>query len=197
MPVSAKNRLSSADCAEIDLCRELGAAQVTMRPHCAELPDLVFDCLDQRDVLKVMMGRTYIESKNQCSTTPKMLESGKKFEFEITLGCKGFAPRTLEAIMGSAFATSDLNEDMVEMPIVDSTGARPKYYEVEINPLDDGQVSQDWKIEMAYAMIVAEDVTLAFGVEELRSLTFKVVAHPHPKNKKKGGVFFRSELLGA
>lgn len=188
--------LTQEQCESIDLCKEMGPAQIILTPHCSGGKEIIIPCSDQRDALKVKFGKEYTEAKNQCSSDPKMLEKRKVLELEVSLGCAATNPSILSALMDTGLVESEDDPDWMEMRIADSPGKTPKYWEVLVQPLEDSRPSEDWRIRFYYAYIVVENSELQFSVDEPRSLTFMVKTMNHPGLNQKGAIQWNKSFLG-
>jgi hypothetical protein len=190
--------LTKETCEKLNLCKELGPARITLSPHCqtAAYKEIVINCNDMRDDLEFMFGQTYIEVKNQCSTTPKSLESAKKLEAKVSLGCAATNPKILSTLLGTNMIENEDDSDWINLPITDSPGKQPQYWEVLIEPLEDSKPSGDWRIRILYAFIVLEDASLIFSPETPRSLSFTIRGLMHPDFNSRGQFEFSKALVG-
>jgi hypothetical protein len=195
MPLTAP--LSLESCTKISLCKELGPAQITLIPYCKpDYKEIFIGCDDQRDDLTVMFGKEYIEVPNQCSVTPKSIESAKKLEAKVSLGCAVGNPKILAALMDTDLVVDQDDEDWINMEITDSPGKQPAYWEVLIQPLENSKPSFDWRIKILYAFIVIDQGDIVFSPKTPRSLTFTVRGLMHPEVKSRGRFQYSKKLLG-
>jgi hypothetical protein len=188
--------LTREQCEAVDLCKEMGAAQLILTPHCSTGKEIIIPCSDQRDALKLKFGKEYTEAKNQCSSDPKMLEKRKVLELEVSLGCAATNPKILSALMDTGLVESEDDPDWMRMMITDSPGKAPKYWECLIEPLEDSRPSADWRIQLVYAYIVVENSELQFSVDEPRSLTFMIKTMMHPGLATRGWLEWSKNFLG-
>jgi hypothetical protein len=175
--------LNASDCSQV-CSRELGAAQLTLTPYCVadggDTSDYVIKCSDQRDALNLMMGLTYIDVRDQCSVRPRKIESSKKMELDVSVGCLATDPRTWGIIFGSA-PEKDPNDDNCSIiNIRDNVGRTPQYWQVHIQPIENGSVSNTWEIYILYAYVISDQAQLSFSADQPKNLKFKLEGFPHP-----------------
>jgi hypothetical protein len=190
------NPLNDAECRAINVCRELGPAQIIMTPYCREnQTPLVITCEEQRDDLELMFGISYTDVPNQCSTTPTRLENAKRLDVRVSLGCAATNPEILAALLNTQVQTDPLSDDRVIVPIVDNPGQRPSYWQVEIIPLENNEASSDWGIVLDYAYSTTEDASLIFSPGNPRSVNFMLTSFPHPKTRSRGFMYFNEAIF--
>lgn len=191
--------LSKQTCQTLNLCKEFGSAEITLIPHCSEKEGgaIVIACDEQRSALELKFGKTYVEVSNQCSATKKPVESEKMMELMVSLGCAATNPRILAALLDTELTPHELDDNWQSVHIIDSPGKRPRYWECHITPIEDGQPSLDWKIDILYGIIkIDQGATMMFSPDQPRELKFSVQGFQHPDLKRRGSFHFSNQYVG-
>lgn len=184
--------LSPTDC-RINVCEELGPAQLILTPYCRDNEDpIIIKCSEQRDDLEVMSGLTYVDVPNQCSQRPKKLGSSSKMQINVSLGCGSTRPEVLAALFGTEVVTDPLDSTIQSIVIKDRQGATPDYWQVEVQPLVNGLPSESWDIIMFYGYTVTEDAQFIFSPSKPRAVKFLLMAELHPTLGELGRFNFKN-----